>query len=101
MGARETPHPMHLILSTLGTDGDVLPHIGLGARLRARGHRVTLAAPEPYRSMAESESLAFPPLVSAADFHEMISHPHLFPPLLSGRMMAEWGSRFLRRHYDI
>ena len=43
---------MHVILATVGTDGDVFPHVGLGAVLRARGHRVTLAAPEPYRDRA-------------------------------------------------
>ena len=33
---------MHAILANVGTGGDVFPFIGLGARLRARGHRVTL-----------------------------------------------------------
>ena len=41
---------MHVILATMGTDGDVFPHVGLGAALHARGHRVTLAAPETYRA---------------------------------------------------
>ena len=35
---------MHAILASLGTDGDVYPFVGLGDRLRARGHRFTLAA---------------------------------------------------------
>ena len=42
---------MHVILATVGTDGDVFPHLGLGATLRARGHQVTLAAPETYRAL--------------------------------------------------
>ena len=37
---------MHAILATMGTDGDVVPFVGLGERLRARGHRVTLVANE-------------------------------------------------------
>jgi UDP:flavonoid glycosyltransferase YjiC (YdhE family) len=92
---------MHTILATLGTDGDVFPHVGLGARLRARGHEVTLAAPEPYRALADSLGLGFCPLVSGEEFGEMIADPDLFHPLRSGRMMARWGSRFLRRHYDL
>ncbi len=52
---------MHAILATLGTDGDVFPHIGLGVRLRARGHQVTLAAPEPHRDLAADLGLGFRP----------------------------------------
>src|SRR5258705_5299983 len=57
-------HPMHAILATLGTDGDVFPHVGLGAKLRSRGHQVTLAAPQTYRSLADSLGLEFRPLIS-------------------------------------
>ena len=31
--------PMHAILATAGTDGDVFPYVGLGRLLRARGDR--------------------------------------------------------------
>ena len=56
---------MNVILATLGTDGDVFPHLGLAATLRARGHPVTLAAPEPYRDRAHDLGLEFCPLVTA------------------------------------
>src|SRR3954462_2717444 len=92
---------MHTILATVGTDGDVFPHVGLGARLRARGLRVTLAAPEPYRALADRLGLEFRPLVTAEEAGEMIADPDLFHPLRSGRMMARWGSRFIRRQYDL
>jgi len=36
---------MHAILATIGTDGDVFPYVGLGARLRGRGHHVTVSSP--------------------------------------------------------
>ena len=32
---------MHFILATVGADGDVFPHVGLGRLLRARGRQVT------------------------------------------------------------
>jgi hypothetical protein len=56
---------MHVILATVGTDGDVFPHLGLGAALHARGHRVTLAAPETYR--ARAHALVTPSLNRARD----------------------------------
>ena len=92
---------MHAIFATLGTDGDVFPHIGVGARVRARGHQVTLAAPEPYRERAERLGLGFQPLVSAEDFGRMVADPDLWHPLRSGRMMARWGAPFLPRQYEL
>jgi rhamnosyltransferase subunit B len=92
---------MNAILATLGTDGDVFPYIGLGAQLRSRGHPVTLAAPEPYRALAEGLELAFRPLVTTEETDEMIADPDLFHPLRSGRMMARWGGRFIGRQYEL
>ncbi len=47
---------MHAILVTIGADGDVFRYVGLGARLRGRGHRVTLAGPETYQGLAEERA---------------------------------------------
>jgi UDP:flavonoid glycosyltransferase YjiC (YdhE family) len=91
---------MHVILATVGTDGDVFPHIGLGAALRARGHRVTLAAPEPYRGRADALGMEFCPLVTDAEVGQMISDPDLWRPFRSGMMMARWGGPMIPRQYE-
>jgi UDP:flavonoid glycosyltransferase YjiC (YdhE family) len=91
---------MHVILATLGTDGDVFPHLGLGAALRARGHRVTLAAPETYRARAAALGIEFCPLVTAAEVGRMLADPDLWHPLRSGRMMARWGGPMVPRQYE-
>jgi UDP:flavonoid glycosyltransferase YjiC (YdhE family) len=76
---------MHVILATVGTDGDVFPHVGLGAVLHSREHRVTLAAPEPYRVRSLDLGLEFCPLVTAAEVDQMLSDPDLWHTLRSGR----------------
>ena len=91
---------MHVILATVGTDGDVFPHVGLGAVLRARGHRVTLAAPEPYRDRAHDLGLEFAPLVTADEAGRMLADPDLWHPLKSGPMMARWGGPMIPRQYE-
>jgi UDP:flavonoid glycosyltransferase YjiC (YdhE family) len=91
---------MHVILATLGTDGDVFPHIGLGAVLHARGHRVTLAAPETYRTTAHSHDIEFYPLVTADEIGQMLADPDLWHPFRSGRMMARWGGPMIPRQYE-
>ena len=92
---------MHVILATVGTDGDVFPHIGLGAMLRARGHRVTLAAPEPYRTRADALGIDFWPLVTAAEVSRMLTDPDLWRPFRSGMMMARWGGPMIPRQYKM
>jgi UDP:flavonoid glycosyltransferase YjiC (YdhE family) len=92
---------MHAILATMGTDGDVFPFVGLGGQLRARGHQVTLAAPEPYRDLASSLGLEFRPLVTAEEAGRMLADPDLWHPLRSGPMMARWGAGLLPRQYDL
>ncbi len=91
---------MHVILATMGTDGDVFPHVGLAAALRRRGHRVTLAAPEPYRGRADALGLEFDPLVTADEAGRMLADPDLWHPFRSGRMMARWGGPMVRRQYE-
>jgi rhamnosyltransferase subunit B len=91
---------MHVILATVGTDGDVFPHVGLGAALRARGHQITLAAPEPYRGRAEALGIEFYPLVTAAEFGRMVADPDLWRPFRSGMMMARWGGPMVPRQYE-
>lgn len=92
---------MHVILATVGTDGDIFPHIGLGAVLRARGQRVTLAAPEPYRARAEAAGLEFCSLVSTADVERMLASPDLFHSIRGGLMMARWGGPMIPRQYEL
>src|SRR5262245_5118169 len=91
---------MHAILATVGTDGDVFPYLGLGRALRARGHRVTLGAPEPYRDRALALGLEFCSLVTADETARMLASPDLWHPLRSGRMMARWGAPMVPRQYE-
>jgi rhamnosyltransferase subunit B len=92
---------MHAILVTMGTDGDVFPFVGLGARLRSRGHRVTLVAPAAYQASAEQHGFAFHAIISQAESDEFLASPDLWHPLRSGLHGARWGVRFIRRQYDL
>jgi UDP:flavonoid glycosyltransferase YjiC (YdhE family) len=92
---------MHVILVTVGTDGDVLPYIGLGAVLRSRGHQATLVASAHYEPMAHRHGLAFRALVSEAENRELFSHPDFWNPLKAAPLAARWGVRFIRRQYHL
>lgn len=49
----------HIVLATCGTLGDVFPFLQLGAALKARGHQVTIATSELYRSHVQAHDLLF------------------------------------------
>ena len=92
---------MHAILASIGTDGDVIPYVGLGAQLRARGHRVTLASSEQYRPLAEAHDLSFLPLISAAESDALLGNPDFWDPLKGAWVAARWGAGLIERQYAL
>jgi len=56
-----------IVLTTLGSLGDLHPYLALGIGLRARGHRVALATHEYYRAKIASEGIEFFPVRPDAD----------------------------------
>src|SRR5947209_635467 len=92
---------MHAILASLGTDGDVLPFIGLGVALRARGHRVTIVASENYRDLAASHWLEFRELVSAEAMRALLGNADFWHPLKTARFTAKWGAALIEPQYRL
>lgn len=91
---------MHLILVTTGTDGDLFPYVALGARLKERGHRVTLAANANAERFATEFGFAFLPLVSHAELQEILGNPHFWHPIKGPYAGVQWGGRLIDRQYD-
>jgi UDP:flavonoid glycosyltransferase YjiC (YdhE family) len=56
---------LRILITTLGTRGDVQPYVALAQGLLGRGHRVLLAAPEQFASFAESHGIDVEPLPGA------------------------------------
>ncbi|MFD9941874.1 glycosyltransferase [Nonomuraea sp. NPDC059023] len=50
---------MRVVIIGVGTRGDVAPYTGLGARIRAAGHEVAIAAHAPYSSLVTDAGLDF------------------------------------------
>ena len=93
--------PFHVILASIGTDGDILPYVGLGVRLRSRGHRVTLAAAAPFENLATRHGLEFQPLISEEENHQLLGSPDFWHPWKGARHCARWGIRFIERQYRL
>ncbi|MEL6059470.1 glycosyltransferase [Methylobacterium sp. DCY52] len=71
---------MQVLLVAIGSHGDVLPFIALGAELKRRRHEVTLAAPAPFGAMAIRAGLGFHRLGTQADYDSFAAEPELWRP---------------------
>jgi UDP:flavonoid glycosyltransferase YjiC (YdhE family) len=92
---------MHAILTSLGTHGDVLPFVGLGVALRARGHRVTLVAAGEYSDLAATHWLEFRQLVSPEAMQELLGNPDFWHPIKTAGLSSRWGTRQVQRQYEL
>jgi len=92
---------MHALLVSIGTGGDIFPYVGLGRVLRARGHRVTLVAPEDFASLASEHDLEFHAVVSIEENHELLSNPDFWHPFKCALVSSRWGMRLIERQYRL
>ena len=53
---------MHITLVTIGSRGDLQPHLALGIGLERAGHTVRLATHTPYQTYIEQFGLEFAPI---------------------------------------
>ncbi|HEU4618183.1 MAG TPA: nucleotide disphospho-sugar-binding domain-containing protein [Gammaproteobacteria bacterium] len=69
---------MRVLLTPIGSLGDNLPFLGLGAELARRGHDVTVATSEHYESLVRRCGLAFIGTVTEAEYRLATGDPELF-----------------------
>ncbi|QDT01233.1 glycosyltransferase [Adhaeretor mobilis] len=91
---------MHLLLTALGSYGDVLPMVGLGAAMRERGHEVSVITNPHFREETESAGLDLVPLGTIEEYEELTSHPDLWRPIRGPKIMMELVATFARELYD-
>lgn len=84
-----------IILVSHGSDGDVLPFIGLGRTLRERGHEVTLLTHAPYGPAARNAGLAFGGIDTAEEYERAQASTET---LLTGRASPSVWLDFYERH---
>lgn len=92
---------MHFLISAIGSYGDVHPMVGLGAALRARGHRVILFASPYFADVIAGAGLEQVPIGTVGDYLEMTKHPDLWHPRRSLPFVFRNGAiRFAREAYQ-
>ena len=92
---------MHFICSIFGSAGDVFPLLGLSLELRRRGHTITFATNEHFRTIVEKYGIEFEPLGTEEDYHACIDNPNLWNPRRAFRHVFQSLMPGLKRQYEI
>lgn len=71
---------INILVTTLGSYGDIYPMAGLAVRLKRRGHRVTLLTNPFFEGLAAKYGLDFVPVGTIAQYERFANHPDLFHP---------------------
>jgi rhamnosyltransferase subunit B len=82
-----------IVLTTLGSLGDLHPYIAIGLELKERGHRVTIATTPFYRAKIEATGLNFHPM--RPDLPSPEENPELAAQLIAKVMDVRKGGEFL------
>lgn len=92
---------MRAILIPVGSHGDVHPFVGLGARLRQRGHDVLILTNAHFRDMSQRAGLRFVELGTEEDYQRLIAMPQLWDPARGWQTVFREGlNPMLRPMYD-
>lgn len=66
---------VHIMISAIGSAGDINPLILIGSKLKQAGHRVDFLASPYFEEKIKRQNLNLLPLGTAEDYHEAISEP--------------------------
>src|SRR5688572_28751638 len=69
---------MDFLLATIGSHGDVHPFVGLGVRLRERGHRVRLITNGHFAPLVRAAGIDFIELGTADEYLSLAKNPDLW-----------------------
>jgi rhamnosyltransferase subunit B len=68
---------MRILITSVGSHGDIHPYVGVGQALRRRGHEVALLAQPYFKRVAEDAGLEFIAVGDYLDLREIAQRPEL------------------------
>ncbi|WGS44391.1 glycosyltransferase [Burkholderia sp. JSH-S8] len=89
-----------VIVTAIGSAGDVHPLLGVARALAARGHQVVFCTHPPFEAAVRRCGFAFVPVGTAAEYDAAMANPALWDPRTSFRTLWRVIAPVLRPHYD-
>lgn len=87
--------PRNVLIVPVGSAGDVHPFVGIGAALKARGHRVTVLTNGYFRPLVEKVGLSFVEIGTREDFERHLKNPDAWHPTRAMRFIVEAAVKLL------
>ena len=91
---------MHLLLTALGSYGDLLPLVGLGAAMRSRGHRATMIANPHFEAIVRQADVELIPFGTEEEYEGLTDHPDLWHPFRGPKFVLGYAAKFHRQLYN-
>jgi rhamnosyltransferase subunit B len=92
--------PLYIALVAVGSHGDVHPFVGLGEKLRERGHRVTVLTNEHFESLVRKAGLKFASIGTDAEYRKIAADPDLWNGRKAFKAIARGTADLLERVYQ-
>ncbi len=89
-----------MIITAIGSAGDVYPLLGVGRALADRGHRVVFCTHPQFEPNALRCGFEYVPIGTARDYAEAMANPALWHPRTSFRTLWHVIAPSLRPHFD-
>ena len=89
-----------VVITAIGSAGDVHPFVGIGRALAARGHRIVFCTHPPFAALAEQQGFAFVPIGTAHEYAAALANPALWNPRTSFRMLWSFIAPTIRPHFN-
>src|SRR3954447_23981883 len=86
---------VNVLLFALGSHGDVHPFVGIGIRMRERGHHVAVAANDYFKPLVEHAQLEFISLGTVEEYTALATSKELWSPLRGPQAVFEGTARYL------
>ncbi|VWB46565.1 glycosyltransferase [Burkholderia metallica] len=89
-----------MIVTAIGSAGDVHPLLGVARTLAARGHDVVFCTHAPFETVVRRFGFEFVPIGTAAEYEAAMANPALWDSRTSFRTLWQVIAPTLRPHYD-
>lgn len=80
---------MHVLISAVGSAGDVYPFIAVSRALLQRGHAVQMMTSPRFKEPVERAGIGFLPLGTTADYERLVQLPDLWHPRRGLRLILD------------